>query len=230
MVITISERQRNRAVSTITLAFALDPVARWIYQDTDDYLKHWPRFVEAYGGGAIPSGAGHASEDFSGVALWLPPGVSPDEDGVVETLHAGAGKARDADIDAALAEMDAYHPTSEHYYLTLAGVDPPLQGRGIGSELVRAGLDSCDERQLPAYLEATSAGSRDLYARHGFEELGVIQNGAMPPMNPGAMSKLSWDKSKSCSAAPSIETLEASNTREVANNSGSSMSARPPGL
>jgi len=63
-------------------------------------------------------------------------------------------------------------------------VDPLLQGRGIGSELLRAGLDRCDEQQLPAYLEATSPGSRGLYARHGFEELGVIQNGAMPPMWP----------------------------------------------
>jgi GNAT superfamily N-acetyltransferase len=184
MVITILERQRDRAVSTITLAFALDPVIRWIYQDTDDYLKHWPRFVEAYGGGAISSGAGHATEDFSGVALWLPPGVSPDEDGMVAMLHAGAGEARAADIDAALEEMDAYHPTGEHYYLTLAGVDPLLQGQGIGSGLLRAGLDRCDQQQLPAYLEATSTGSRDLYARHGFEKLGVIQNGAMPPMWP----------------------------------------------
>jgi len=184
MTITISERDRGRAIATITLAFALDPVIRWIYPDTGDYLRHWPRFIEAYGGGAIASRAGHATEDFSGVALWLPPGISPDEDGVVELLHATAGGERGADVDAALEEMDAHHPTGAHYYLTLAGVDPLLQGRGIGSELLRAGLDRCDEQQLPAYLEATSPGSRGLYARHGFEELGVIQNGTMPPMWP----------------------------------------------
>ena len=80
--------------------------------------------------------------------------------------------------------MGAYHPTGVHYYLTLAGVDPPLQGRGVGSELLRAGLDRCDEQRLPAYLEATSRGSRDLYARHGFVQLGVIESGAMPPMWP----------------------------------------------
>ena len=50
MPITISERDRGRAVSTVTLAFALDPVIRWLYQDTADYLTYWPRFVEAYGG------------------------------------------------------------------------------------------------------------------------------------------------------------------------------------
>jgi len=184
ITITISERGRSRAIATITLAFALDPVIRWIYPDTSDYLRHWPRFIEAYGGEAIASRAGHATEDFSGVALWLPPGISPDEDGVGELLHAATGGERRADVDAALEEMDAHHPTSAHYYLTLAGVDPLMQGRGIGSMLLRAGLDRCDEQQVPAYLEATSPGSRDLYARHGFEELGVIQNGAMPPMWP----------------------------------------------
>jgi GNAT superfamily N-acetyltransferase len=184
MTLTISERDRGRAIATITLAFAAVPVVRWILRETVDYLTHWPRFIEAYGGGAIASRAGHATEDFSGVALWLPPGISPHEDGVIETLHAAAGPERGADIDAALEGMDAYHPTSPHYYLTLAGVDPLLQGQGIGSELIHAGLDRCDAQQLPAYLEATSPGSRDLYTRQGFEELGVIQNGAMPPMWP----------------------------------------------
>ena len=184
MTITISEPDRDRAIATLTLAFALDPVIRWIYRDSSDYLRHWPRFIEAYGGRAITSGAGHATEDFSGVALWLPPGISPDEDRVVELLHAAAGSERGADVDAALEEMDDYHPTSAHYYLTLAGVEPMLQGQGIGSALLRAGLDRCDEQQLQAYLEATSPGSRDLYARHGFEELGVIQHGVMPPMWP----------------------------------------------
>lgn len=184
MIIPISEHDRNRAISTITLAFAFDPVIRWIYRDTVAYLTYWPRFAEAYGGGSITAGAGQATDDFSGVALWLPPGASPDDDAMVELLHAGADRTRHVDVDAALEEMDAYHPTGDHYYLTLAGVDPLLQGRGIGSRLLRAGLDRCDEQQLPAYLEATGPRSRDLYARHGFEELGVIQNGAMPPMWP----------------------------------------------
>jgi len=107
MTITISERDRGRAIATITLAFAIDPVIRWIYADTGDYLTHWPSFIEAYGGGAIASRAGQATEDFSGVALWLPPGISPDEDGVVELLHAAAGSERGAEVDAALDEMDA---------------------------------------------------------------------------------------------------------------------------
>ena len=67
MPITISEHDRGRALSTIILAFALDPVIRCIYPDAVEYLTHWPRFAEAYGGAAITSGAGQASDDYAGV-------------------------------------------------------------------------------------------------------------------------------------------------------------------
>ena len=36
--------------------------------------------------------------------------------------------------------------------------------------LVRA-----DAEGMPAYLEATTARSRDLYARHGFEVVGLLE-------------------------------------------------------
>jgi hypothetical protein len=48
--------------------------------------------------------------------------------------------------------------------------------------LLRHALERCDRDRLPAYLDATSPRNRALYARHGFEELGVIQAGSSPPM------------------------------------------------
>ena len=46
---------------------------------------------------------------------------------------------------------------------------PEWQGRGIGSALMGPVLERCDAERMPAYLNAGSARSRDLYARHGFE-------------------------------------------------------------
>jgi hypothetical protein len=54
LIATISEPDRDRVIATITLAFALDPVVRWIYQDSLDYLSHWPRFVERVAGERSP--------------------------------------------------------------------------------------------------------------------------------------------------------------------------------
>jgi RimJ/RimL family protein N-acetyltransferase len=47
-------------------------------------------------------------------------------------------------------------------------VAPERQGEGLGTALVRSVLDRCDREGLPAYLEASNAGSRRLYERLGF--------------------------------------------------------------
>ena len=77
--VEIMESDRNRAVATLTLAFAGDPVGRWAYPAAQQYLTYWPRFIEAFGGRAFSHGTAHALEGCLAVALWLPSGVGPDE-------------------------------------------------------------------------------------------------------------------------------------------------------
>jgi len=68
------------------------------------------------------------------------------------------------------AHMDKHHPMDrEHAYLWFLGVTPALQGMGIGSRLLRAGLDRADAAGLPAYLETGTTRNVALYHRHGFE-------------------------------------------------------------
>ena len=61
-----------------------------------------------------------------------------------------------ADIHGVFEQMDELHPTADHWYLPLTGVDPRAQGWGLGSRLLRHALAICDRDRLPAYLEATS--------------------------------------------------------------------------
>lgn len=183
-VAVIPPTERHRAISTLMLAFAGDPITRWGWPDSYAYATFWPQVLEAFGGRAFESGTAHAVEGFTAVALWLPPGVSSDE-ATMSTLvyESVAGSAR-PDLDGFFEQMGSFHPTFPHWYLPLAGVDPPAQGHGLGSILLRHALEICDLDGLPSYLEATSPRSRDLYARHGFEVVGVIQQGGSPPMWP----------------------------------------------
>jgi GNAT superfamily N-acetyltransferase len=80
--------------------------------------------------------------------------------------------------------MEASHPAFAHWYLSLIGVDPAAQGRGLGSALMHHVLAEVDSVGVPAYLEATSPRNRTLYERHRFESIGVIQHGGSPPMWP----------------------------------------------
>ena len=86
------------------------------------------------------------------------------------------------DVNGVFEQMGELHPHVDHWYLPLIGVDLVAQGRGLGSALLRHALASCDSDGLAAYLEATNPRNRDLYARHGFNVVGVIQAGSSPPI------------------------------------------------
>lgn len=82
-----------------------------------------------------------------------------------------------------LAEVDSLHPKEPHWYLATLGVEPHLQGHGVGSALLRAGLRRADEEGVPAYLESSKDRNVPLYARFGFEVVEELHSrtGA-PPM------------------------------------------------
>ncbi len=183
-VTVIPPAERDRAVSTLMLAFASDPVVRWILADTHAYATFWPRIIEAFAGKAFANASAYALEGYAAVALWLPPGVHYDEASMAALVDESAAAAARPDLDGFFGQMDDVHPTFEHWYLPLTGVDPNWHGRGLGSSLLRHALERCDRDGMPAYLEATSSRGRDLYARHGFNEIGIIQHGGSPTMWP----------------------------------------------
>ncbi|MFI6319006.1 GNAT family N-acetyltransferase [Nonomuraea sp. NPDC050556] len=64
--------------------------------------------------------------------------------------------------------LESNHPTEPHHFLLFLAVHPDHQNHGLGSAL----LDHHHTTALggnPAYLDAASPASRDLYARHGYE-------------------------------------------------------------
>ena len=178
----IGTTDRQRAVASLTLAFSSDPVVRWAWPEQQRYLTYWPRFTEAFGGGAFDHGTAHGLEDCTGVALWLAPGIEPDGETVMGLMQESMDDQTYEDIGGVFEQMDEHHPTDEHWYLPLTGVDPVAQGRGLGATLLRHALKTCDSDGLPAYLEATSPRSRNLYLRHGFNVIQIIQAGTSPPL------------------------------------------------
>ncbi|MDG4768551.1 GNAT family N-acetyltransferase [Solwaraspora sp. WMMD406] len=66
--------------------------------------------------------------------------------------------------------FDAHHPTEPHHHLAFLAVSPNKQCAGRGTALLNHHHAQLDHIGLPAYLEASSSGSRDLYARHGYQQ------------------------------------------------------------
>ena len=78
--------------------------------------------------------------------------------------------------------MESRHPrTPPHWYLATMGVVRERQGRGLGTALMRPALESLDSEGIPAYLEASTPRSRELYRRNGFEVTGEFNLPAHGP-------------------------------------------------
>ena len=181
---TMTPEDAIRATDTIALAFAADPITRWVWPNAHEYLSVMQRFVSAFGGASFSHGGAFCSDEYAGAALWLAPGVHPDEKRLGELMETTAVPAAREAGPAIFEQMAKYHPTEPHWYLPLNGVDPAHQGRGHGDALMRYALARFDREKMPAYLESTNPRNISLYRRHGFEELGTIQAGSSPTLVP----------------------------------------------
>ncbi|MER7234575.1 GNAT family N-acetyltransferase [Streptomyces olivaceus] len=176
---TAGEGDRERVVRLLDEAFQDDPVSSWVFPGVEYRRRTHHRLMAAFADAVFADGRIDLTEDASACALWLP---FPAE-GDVDAGDPGAGdvpaRVREAvDPENERVELIArltedIHPAGRaHAYLWMIGVAPGRQGEGLGTALIGTVLDRCDREALPAYLEASSARSKVLYERLGFEFTG----------------------------------------------------------
>lgn len=173
-------KDKDQAVAALELAFAADPVMRWFWPDPAVYRATFPAFVDAMAGAAFEQGTAMWVDDGRAVALWLGPGHGADDDALVQVMLESVDPGLLTDLSAFADRVSELHPVVDHWYLPITGVDPHVQGKGLGSVLLQHALATCDRDGLPAYLEASTVRSRLLYERFGFKQIAGIQVGSSP--------------------------------------------------
>ena len=143
---TASDEQH--VIDVIMLAFSADPAARRMLPDPTQYLRHFPKFVKAFGGKAFDHGTAHHIDGFRGAALWLPPDVQPNEEPLAVLIEEMVAEPVRREVFAVMEQMASYHPREPHWYLPLIGVDPIEQGKGLGAALIRHALIHCDRERI----------------------------------------------------------------------------------
>lgn len=165
-------------------AFHDDPVTAWFMPNE----KRRPKYAARFFGWQLHRLLGqeqvHVADDGSGAAVWALPGQWRESNWQALRLFVALVPALASHLPAAtrgVERVEKRHPAEPHLYLAVLGTDPPAQGRGVGSALLRPGLELCDREGLPAYLESSKESNVGFYARFGFR---VTEEVRMPGDGP----------------------------------------------
>ena len=184
VIVSATASDMDRSIAALVTAFTSDPFIRWMLPEPIQYLTYFSQVLRFFAGRAFENASAYRSDDFMAVALWLPPGVHPDEESLGELMQTAVDEALQEEVFAVLEQVCNSHPEVEHWYLPAMGVDPQCQGKGYGSALLAHSLEVCDRAHQAAYLESTNPRNVDLYERFGFKVIGEIQAGSSPTILP----------------------------------------------
>jgi len=157
-------------------AYDKDPFINWMVLQDEKRIKR----IETFFKGAtehytLQYEHVFTTEDLCGATMWYPPEPKDCWKGsTLKDLRFMHGWISVTGIRQFLSRLLGYgvvkkhHLKEPHYYLNVIGVDPVLQGKGIGSHLIQHGLQMCNEKRLPAYLECATEENVRFYQRHDF--------------------------------------------------------------
>ena len=83
----VAHADKEKALYTIIVAFAADPLTRWVLPQADRYLTYGIRIFDAFGGAAFAAGTAYEVSGFAGVALWVPPGHEDGDEAAQEAAQ-----------------------------------------------------------------------------------------------------------------------------------------------
>ncbi|MGI8574173.1 MAG: GNAT family N-acetyltransferase [Egibacteraceae bacterium] len=157
-----------------------DPVFADLWPDLAVRRRALRRFFgiplrDALAHGEVDAALDHDDGDtLAGVAVWLRPDAYPMSlarklRATPVLLRTMAAAPRTARRFAQFgANVDARFGSRHAWYLQVLAVEPARVGQGIGSRLLRHGLQRADTDSEPAYLETSRIENVRLYERHGF--------------------------------------------------------------
>jgi GNAT superfamily N-acetyltransferase len=151
----LEHAQRRAAADVLVRAFDDSPIMRYLLPGERLRVRGLRAFFGAAVNDALPFGEVWAARVDGAVAALAP--VAP---------RAPRRLTRSLRY---LSVVERAHPKEPHWYLGFLGVDPPLQGQGIGTRLLEAVLPRIDESGEAAYLETDKERNIPYYARQRFE-------------------------------------------------------------
>ncbi len=153
----------------LAAAFLDDPVLTYLVRPRDVRLVLGALCLEGIAEGVRVDGR------LAAASVWLPPGAHPSSLRQLPSWARLAARNPRAipRLLRAGRTLDALHPDEPHWFLSLLGVLPELQGTGLGSALVRPGLERAAGHVV--HLDTGRPENVPWYRRFGFEVTAEVQ-------------------------------------------------------
>jgi GNAT superfamily N-acetyltransferase len=159
----------GRVAELIATAFAPLAASAWLVPEPAERLPIMTANLRILVDHAIEYGHVDLIDEGPAAAVWFPrTGPIPEPADYDRRLTAACGRWTDR-FRVLDSLFDEHHPGEPHHHLALLAVQPERQGGGLGTALLRREHAELDAAAIPAYLEASSTLSRDLYLRQGYE-------------------------------------------------------------
>lgn len=178
----------EEASNVLARAFYDDPAWRWVIPDAQRRERLLP-WLFRVGFEITVADVWTTSGEVLGAARWLPPGraamrVGPALRAFVSTpLRLGPATGRFFAYGRAVENLRAQVAPGPHWYLAGIGVDPGARRRGIGTALLRPGIEGAHRDGLRAVLLTNSDRNLSFYERSGFR---IVAEGDTPEGGPHA--------------------------------------------
>lgn len=169
---TLEPSRYADAGRVLARAFADDPLWVWLVPDAEQRRRRLPWLFERALADLRLATIEAVGEPLLGVATWIPPAteVAPPPFktvvGALARMGTGFGRLVRYGREAAKLELEVGAAVS--WRLGGIGVEPAEQGRGLGSALVRSGLERADAAGVPVVLLTSKPANVGFYERHGF--------------------------------------------------------------
>ena len=170
----------NEFAGLLSRAFINDPYYVYIMPNEEKrmvQLHWWMKILLKY---TLKYGCIYFTDDHKSVSMWIGPDKPMVDD--VKVLSLGLilypfkiGVKNFIKVLDLSGQWDKVHKklNKRHYYLMVIAVEPEFQGKGIGSYLLKDGLEKADNEKLECYLETCTSEDVRFYTKHDFE---VIYN------------------------------------------------------
>ena len=172
----LAPSQLKPAAAVLSRSFYSDPYFTFTLPDESRRARLLPWLFERILRYALLYGQVYTTPSLEGVAVWLSlKKITTNWFGAIRTglfllpLKLNRREAwRNMHLERLADRLHAEAVTGHHWYLLMLGVEPSLQGRGVGSLLLQPVLEQADRHGLACYLETNNQKNLLFYERHGF--------------------------------------------------------------